>query len=101
MYYLYILFNEDNDIYYVGYSHDPWKRLIQHNSNNGDKYTGKYKNWKLAAVFEISEIEGDAIKVERFIKKQKSRKLIQRLISPEFKPAGALAQLVRVPHVRD
>jgi putative endonuclease len=101
MFFLYILFNEENDIYYVGSSQDPWNRLLQHNSNTGDKYTGKYKNWKLVAVFEVSKSRGDAIKIERFVKKQKSRKLILQLINLEFKPVGLLAQLVRVPHMRD
>jgi len=38
--------------------------------------------------------------IEKFIKKQKSRTLIEKLITGgEF--FGILAQLVRVPHVRD
>ena len=101
MYFLYILYSEENDVYYVGQSINPWNRVQQHNNNSSEKYTGKYKNWKLMAVFEISVSRSDAIKIERFIKKQKSRNLVLQLINPEFKPSGALAQLVRVPHVRD
>ncbi|WP_186462327.1 hypothetical protein [Pedobacter suwonensis] len=37
---------------------------------------------------------------ERFIKSQKSRKLIERMVKGEML-TGILAQLVRVPHVRD
>jgi putative endonuclease len=101
MYFLYILYSEENDVYYVGQSINPWNRVQQHNTNSSEKYTGKYKNWKLMAVFEISVSRSDAIIIERFIKKQKSRNLVLQLINPEFKPSGALAQLVRVPHVRD
>ncbi len=99
--YIYIIYSLSANIYYVGYSSDPWKRVIQHNENESDKYTGKYSNWELRAVFEVSEGPASAQKLEIFIKKQKSRVLIERLIDTEFKPEGVLAQLVRVPHVRD
>ena len=76
-------------------------RLEQHLSNSTDKYTGKAKDWILKTVFEVSNSAGDAMKIERFIKKQKSRKLILQLCDTEFIPTGTLAQLVRVPHLRD
>jgi putative endonuclease len=69
MFYIYIIYSETADKYYTGYSEDPWSRIIQHNENDADKYTGKYDNWKLAAVFEVSEDRGEAMKLERFIKK--------------------------------
>ena len=100
-YYIYILYSDSIDRFYVGYSSNPWLRLEQHLSNSTDKYTGKAKDWILKAVFEVSNSEGDAIKIERYIKKQKSRNLILRLCDPGFIPAGSLAQLVRVPHLRD
>ena len=101
IYFIYIIFSESIDKFYVGYSKDPWIRLQQHNSNTGDKYTGRAKDWILKAVFEVSNIEGDAIKIERFIKKQKSRKLLLLLCDVDFVPIGFLAQLVRVPNKRD
>ncbi len=100
-YYIYILFSKSSDRFYVGYAKDPWNRLTQHLNNNKDKYTGKANDWKLKAVFEVSENAGDAIKLERFIKKQKSRRLIDLLCDDHFVPQGTLAPLVRVPHVRD
>ena len=101
MFYLYILFSSRANKYYVGHSQDPWKRLIQHNENSGAKFTGKYSGWDLVAVFEVSINRGDADKIEKFIKRQKSRILIEKLIQPDFVGKGVLAQLVRVPHVRD
>ena len=100
-YYIYILYSNSIDRYYVGYSSDPWLRVEQHLSNSTDKYTGKAKDWILKVVFEVSNSAGDALKIERFIKKQKSRNLILRLCDPEFIPTGVLDQLVRVPHFRD
>jgi len=90
-YYVYILYSFSIDRYYVGYSSSPWTRLEQHLTNSTDKYTGKVKDWKLQAVFEVSEIESEAIQMERFIKKQKSRKLIEQLCNEDFIPTGYLA----------
>ncbi|MBX9784437.1 MAG: GIY-YIG nuclease family protein [Chitinophagaceae bacterium] len=102
MYYLYILFAERYNLYYVGYTSNYQQRLIQHNTQDFfNTYTSKYRPWKMMAVFECGEIENDAIRLERFIKKQKSRKLIEKLIDPDFIPEGSLVQLVRVPHLRD
>ena len=100
-YYIYILYSKDIDRYYVGYSQNPWIRFEQHLSNTSDKYTGKAKDWILNAVFEAAKTKGDALKIEIFIKKQKSRTLITHLCNLEFTPTGYLAQLIRVPHVRD
>jgi putative endonuclease len=96
MYYIYFLYSEAADKYYVGHSQDPWKRLEQHLSNSGDKYTGSYDDWKLMAVFEVSSIRGEADKIEKFIKRQKSRALLKKMLDPEFKGKGVLAPLVRV-----
>jgi len=101
MYYLYILYNSGANKYYVGYSTNPWLRLEQHNTNSGEKYTGKYSSWILVAVFSVSENRIVALAIEKFIKKQKSRVLIEKLVDSSFEPSGKLAQLVRVPHMRD
>ena len=101
MFYIYLIQSASSGKFYTGYSSDPWKRLQEHNNERTDKYTGKYADWTLRAVFQVSDLREDAVKVERFIKKQKSRNLILKLIDPAFVPDGALAQLVRVPHLRD
>jgi hypothetical protein len=41
-----------------------------------------------------------AIRMERSIKKQKSRRLIEKLVDPDFLLLGELSQLV-IPHLRD
>ena len=88
-------------MYYVGYSDNPFRRVEEHNKKSFNTFTSKHRPWQLKAVFKCSEVEADAIRLERFIKRQKSRKLIEQLCDPHFGPTGILAQLVRVPHVRD
>ena len=96
MFYIYIIYSNTAEKFYVGHSENPWDRLIQHNENEGDKYTGKFQNWELKAVFQVSENRGEALLIEKFIKRQKSKKLLLKLIEPNFVPTGDLAQLVRV-----
>jgi putative endonuclease len=54
----------------------------------------------LKAVFEYGEQENEAIRIERFIKKQKSRRFIETIAKAD-RLNGELAQLVSVPHLRD
>jgi putative endonuclease len=101
MYYIYIIYSDSADLYYVGYTNDPQRRLIEHNTNPHNTFTSKHRPWIMKALFESGIFESDAIIIERFIKKQKSRKLIEILCNPGFNPLGKLAQLVRVPYIRD
>jgi putative endonuclease len=101
MYYIYIIYSKSADLYYVGYTKDPQRRLIEHNSNPHNTFTSIHRPWVMKALFECGLSDAQSIAVERLIKKQKSRKLIELLCHPHFIPVGKLAQLVRVPHVRD
>ncbi|MDD2963362.1 MAG: GIY-YIG nuclease family protein [Bacteroidales bacterium] len=99
-YYIYILFSESSGRYYIGHSDDPWRRLEEHNSNDHTTYTSKHRPWILAGVFECGDDRGQAMVIERFIKKQRSKAFIEKLLEGQFFD-GILAQLVRVPKLRD
>ena len=101
MFYVYIIYSPSSDIYYVGHSSNPIERLNQHNSNEGMKFTGKHENWVIKAVFKVSNSRAEAMQLEKFIKSQKSRSFIEKIIAEDFQPTGKLAKLVRVPHLRD
>ena len=101
MFYFYIIYSKTAGRFYIGHAADPWLKLMQHNTNSVEKYTGKNTDWELKAVFEVAYSKEEADQLEKFIKKQKSRKLVLKLIDPDFKPAGELNGLVRVSHVRD
>ena len=101
MFYIYILFSRSSDRYYIGYSNDPRRRLTEHNAKPFNTYTSKHRPWELITCFEVGRNEAEAIRIEKIIKNQKSRKLIEQLCDINFIPSGKLAQLVRVPHVRD
>jgi putative endonuclease len=99
-FYIYILYSTSSNIYYVGYTHDFEQRFIQHNTSDQNTFTSKHRPWQLKAVYYAGTIEAEAMKIEKFIKKQKSRKLIEKLIAGH-ELFGILAQLIKVPLVRD
>ena len=94
MYFIYIIYSNKYDKFYVGSSSNPWNRVTEHNTSSFNTFTSKYRPWALKAVFEVGNTRGEAEKIEKFIKKQKSRNLLLKLIDPEFKPRVYLAQLV-------
>ena len=99
MYYIYILYSPSADRYYVGQTQDYLARLEQHNTGDrADTFTCKHRPGELAAVFSCGEDRSVAMRIEHFIKKQKSRRLIERLLDVEFVPMGELASLVCVNH---
>jgi putative endonuclease len=99
--YIYILYSASKDRFYVGQSANPWLRLEFHNSEEKATYTSKGRPWELKATFRVNGNRSSATVIEKFIKKQKSRALVEKLIDFQFNPNGVFAQLVRVPHVRD
>lgn len=81
MYYIYILFSEKVNRYYVGESEDPNKRLESHLSGIS-KYTSIADGWKIVYTESFTK-RTEAIKRENQIKKKKSRKYIEWLIDKD------------------
>ena len=80
-FFVYILYSEKANKYYVGHTSDVQKRFWEHNNpGTTTKFTAKYLPWKLMAHFFVSETRADALAVERFIKNQKSRKFLSKII---------------------
>ena len=77
--YVYILYSEKCDKYYVGHSCDVERRIDEHNSGRGGKYTSRCKPWELMYK-ETYESKTLAVNRELEIKNKKSRKYIERLI---------------------
>ena len=78
MWYLYILYSKALDRYYVGYTSEIETRIARHNQGWG-KFTSRAKDWELVYQEKYTQ-KNDAIKRESFLKRMKSRKLIEELI---------------------
>lgn len=79
-YWVYILLC-DNNTYYTGYTNDLKRRYQSHLDGTGAcKYTRSFKPIKIAQSWEIMTGKSEAMKIERYIKKQtrhEKEKLIQ------------------------
>ncbi|WP_152270747.1 GIY-YIG nuclease family protein [Agriterribacter humi] len=76
---VYILYSATLDQYYTGQTENLEDRLFRHN-NSGSKSTKKVDDWRLV-YSEVFETRSEAVKRESEIKKKKSRKYIEWLIS--------------------
>ena len=63
--------------------------------------TSKHRPWVAAAFFEVGNSKGEAMRIEKFIKGQKSRKLVERIVDPDTLLSGDLAIMVRVSHINE
>ena len=57
-YFVYILFSEELNVYYKGFSTDVEKRLENHLKNE-NKFTSKVRDWKIAYTKEFSDKRSD------------------------------------------
>ena len=80
-FFIYILYSQTIDQYYVGYCEDLENRIFRHN-NSGSKATKKTNDWKLIYT-ESFNSKPEAVKRELEIKKKKSRKYIEWLIAQQ------------------
>ena len=82
-YYLYILKSKSVDKYYIGISQNPDRRLEYHNTIEKG-FTARYRPWTIVFTkeFETKEL---ALQAERRLKKWKSKKLTEKIVSGELK----------------
>ncbi len=78
-YFVYILYSQTIDQYYVGQTVDIEDRIKRHNASY-NKSTKKANDWVLAYVEEF-DTRSEAVLRESEIKKKKSRKYIEKLVS--------------------
>jgi putative endonuclease len=83
--FLYILHSKTNTKYYVGETHDVKERIRKHNQHEYANAFSKIANdWALALAFECNN-RNEALFLERFIKKMKSKIFIEKIIrNPEI-----------------
>jgi putative endonuclease len=80
MHFIYIIYSEKLDRFYIGETVDILNRIDQHNSGFFKKSsTSIAKDWKLSKFFTVNNrIEGR--KVEGYIKRMKSKIFLKKLI---------------------
>ncbi len=83
--FLYILYSKSSTKYYVGESHDVQERIRKHNEHQYHNSFSKIaSDWNLVLAFECED-RNTSLYLERFIKKMKSKKFIEKIIlNPEI-----------------
>ena len=76
--FIYILFSEIRDRYYIGSSSNPEERLVRHNAG-ATTSTKSGRPWKMV-YHETFNTKTDALKRETYLKRMKSRIYIENLI---------------------
>ena len=79
-FYVYVLYSNRLDKYYVGYTQNPTERLKFHNSEQNRIWTKRGQPWELKKVFEF-DTTTQARKAENKIKKQRNRQFIERILT--------------------
>ncbi|MDZ7717749.1 MAG: GIY-YIG nuclease family protein [Balneolaceae bacterium] len=82
MHYLYILYSKEIDQYYTGQTKNVEKRVRKHNKGHSVA-TKRGVPWKLKKAVEF-ETKTEAIQAENWIKKMKSRRIIEQVIGDEI-----------------
>ena len=78
--FLYIIYSKSKDAYYVRESHNVEERLIKHNNHlYKGGYTKLASDWEIALSFECNN-KYNAVYLEKFIKRMKSKKFITKII---------------------
>jgi putative endonuclease len=79
-YFVYILTNKNNTVFYTGVTNDLQRRVIEHRSGNGSSFTKKYKIGKLV-YYETGDDILSAIRREKAIKGGSRKKKIELINS--------------------
>ena len=81
MHYLYALYSDSTDKYYVGETNDLDARLVKHNNHFYRKsYTKSASDWEVVLDKRCNNRE-EALYLEDFIKRMKSKKFIKKIIA--------------------
>lgn len=80
MHYLYIIYSNSTGKYYVGETHNIEERLQKHNLHTyKNSFTKISNDWEISLSFECNS-KDDAVYLEGFIKKMKSKKFIEKIV---------------------
>jgi putative endonuclease len=77
-YYVYIIYNESYDKFYIGQTCDLNSRIFEHNHKLSN-YTSRYDGQWILKYFEEYGTRREAMRREKFLKKQKNKAFYKKL----------------------
>ena len=79
MYFVYALYSEKFEKFYIGYSENPDKRLQSHNDIMNNGWTKKFQPWKIIFTEQCNS-KSEALIREKQLKTSRGRNFIHSLI---------------------
>jgi putative endonuclease len=101
MFYIYIIYSESADKYYIGHTSDPLRRLKEHNEDIKNSFTSRYRPWVMKRYFIVSDSRSEARMIENYLKRLKSRVYIERLITSPEEFDSMVRRVRAIPTSRD
>ncbi|MGD0755974.1 MAG: GIY-YIG nuclease family protein [Bacteroidales bacterium] len=101
MFYIYIIYSESADKYYIGHTSDPLRRLKEHNEAIKNSFTSHYRPWVMKRYFIVSESRGETKQIENYLKRLKSRVYLERLINSPEEFESMLRKVRAIPTSRN
>lgn len=83
MYFVYLLENRTDRSWYIGYTANLKRRIIEHQSGNGCRTTSMKSGWKLI-YFECYANKQDAFEREKFLKGGSGRNYLKKQLRHYF-----------------
>lgn len=83
MYFVYLLENQNDKSWYIGYTSNLKKRLREHQNGYGSRTTSLKKDWKLI-YFETYLDKKDALGREKFLKGGSGRTYLKKQLKNYF-----------------
>jgi putative endonuclease len=80
IYYVYVLENQNDKSFYIGFTNNLKRRLFEHQNQKGGRTTKLKDNWKLI-YFEGYLTEKDAVGREKFLKSGSGRKYLKKQLT--------------------
>ena len=79
--FLYILYSKSCTKYYVGETHTIEERILKHNQHSySNSFTKIANDWHLVLAYECVD-RADALYIEKFIKRMKSKIFIEKIVT--------------------
>lgn len=80
MYFVYVLENQDDKSWHIGFTTNVELRILRHTSGQGSRTTSLKNNWK-RIYFEAYLDKHDALGREKFLKGGSGRKFLKRQLA--------------------
>jgi putative endonuclease len=85
MYFTYVLFSQQYNKIYVGFTSELTQRLLAHNDSRNTGWTFRYQPWELLYSEEHS-LKAEAMLREKQLKSFSGREFIRKLVKGKYHP---------------